>query len=157
MNDKHSKNNYPNYNERIYAQPQQPNKRDQKLSSKQSQNLSKNQRQYQIEQEGDSQQSQCQCNKNQKQGSQNSGKNLIQSDQVQIEKDKDGYSMFSLSNRKKVVIKTYRKQILVDFRETFEKNGELLYTQKGVSLSLEMWDKLKQIMPLIDKEIQKIK
>ena len=67
--------------------------------------------------------------------------------------DKEGNPLFDLNSRKKVVVKKYKGMTLVDIRDTFEKNGETIFTQKGVSLTLEVYEKLKEMLPSIDRAI----
>ena len=42
-------------------------------------------------------------------------------------------------------------------REFFEKDGKLLPTKKGVSLSLDLWKKLKELIPEVDEAIEQHK
>jgi hypothetical protein len=46
--------------------------------------------------------------------------------------------------------------VLVDFRKVIYKGKEVIYTKKGFSITFESWKKLKQLVPVIDKEINKI-
>ena len=46
---------------------------------------------------------------------------------------------------------------MVDIREVYDKNGEMMYTSKGVCLTLDAWETLKELMPSIDRELKKLK
>ena len=43
-------------------------------------------------------------------------------------KDKSGSIIMDLNQKKKVIIKKYNGVKLVDFRETYDKDGEIAYT-----------------------------
>ena len=43
-------------------------------------------------------------------------------------KDKEGNSFFDLNSKKKVFIRSFKGQKMVDIRETYEKNGEMIFT-----------------------------
>ena len=65
--------------------------------------------------------------------------------------------MFDLSGKKKVFIKSYKGQKMVDIREIYEKNGEMMFTQKGVCLTMDAWSTLKELIPSIERELKKMK
>lgn len=44
----------------------------------------------------------------------------------------------------------FRGKIYVDVREYYEKDGEMLPGKKGISLTVEQWEKLKALIPKID-------
>ena len=72
-------------------------------------------------------------------------------------RDKEGNAMFDLSSRKKVFIKTFKGQKMVDIRETYEKAGEMMFSAKGVCLTLDAWKTLKELIPSIDRELDQLK
>ncbi|GBC06752.1 hypothetical protein RclHR1_07010008 [Rhizophagus clarus] len=69
-----------------------------------------------------------------------------------------GETYFKLSNKKRVTIREWKNMVLIDFREFFEtKDGKTQPTKKGISLQLEQWNKLKELVSDIDNEIRKLK
>ena len=59
---------------------------------------------------------------------------------------------WELTKYKIANVNTYKGQKLLDIREFFlNKQNELLPTKKGISLSKDLWEKLKELIPLIDK------
>ena len=72
-------------------------------------------------------------------------------------KDKEGNSFFDLNSKKKVFIRSFKGQKMVDIRETYEKNGEMIFTQKGVCLTMDAWKTLKSLIPSIERELKLLK
>ena len=64
--------------------------------------------------------------------------------------DAEGNAVFDLNQKKKVRISKFKGAILIDFREYWDNNGEMCPTKKGVSLTLDAYYKLKELMPSID-------
>ena len=71
--------------------------------------------------------------------------------------DKEGNPMFDLNSKKKVFIKQFKGHKMVDIREVYDKNGEMAFTQKGVCLTLDAWNTLKDLIPSIERELSKLK
>ena len=65
--------------------------------------------------------------------------------------------MFDLNSKKKVFIKQFKGHKMVDIREVYDKNGEMAFTQKGVCLTLDAWNTLKDLIPSIERELSKLK
>eukprot|EP00249_Psilotum_nudum_P008161 c21081_g1_i1 orf=346-942(-) len=61
-----------------------------------------------------------------------------------------------LSNRRNVSVQDWRGKTLISIREYYEKNGEMLPTSKGISLTVDQWEALKQNVPAIEDAIQKV-
>jgi hypothetical protein len=58
---------------------------------------------------------------------------------------------FQLSKTKKVSVREFRGKTLVDIREYYQKDGgEWAPGRKGISLTGEQWEKLKQLVDSID-------
>ncbi|RIA97587.1 transcriptional Coactivator p15-domain-containing protein [Glomus cerebriforme] len=80
------------------------------------------------------------------------------SDRSDRGENNDGETYFKLSNKKRVTIREWKNMVLIDFREFFEtKDGNIQPTKKGISLQLDQWNKLKELIHDIDNEIRKLK
>ncbi|KAK4685612.1 activated RNA polymerase II transcriptional coactivator p15, partial [Tremellales sp. Uapishka_1] len=64
-------------------------------------------------------------------------------------------SFIELSDYRRVTVREYKGKTLVDFREFYKDktSGELKPGSKGLSLTLEQWEKLKENMSAIDAMI----
>ena len=65
--------------------------------------------------------------------------------------------MFDLTMKKKVFIKQFKGQKMVDIREVYDKNGEMCFTSKGVCLTMDAWKTLKDLIPSIERELSRLK
>ncbi|CAB4384665.1 unnamed protein product [Rhizophagus irregularis] len=97
-----------------------------------------------------------------KKGSSRSSKKIKKDDSDSDRSDRGensaGETYFKLSNKKRVTIREWKNMVLIDFREFFEtKDGKTQPTKKGISLQLEQWNKLKELVSDIDNEIRKLK
>lgn len=66
---------------------------------------------------------------------------------------------FDIGPKKRVQVKNFKGQVIIDIREFFEREqggGGLLPTKKGVTLNIEMWNKLNEVRPEIDKVIMNL-
>ncbi|XP_050441754.1 RNA polymerase II transcriptional coactivator [Adelges cooleyi] len=57
---------------------------------------------------------------------------------------KDEEPSWSLDKNRTVKVREFRGRYMVDIREYYEKNGELLPGKKGISLSINQWNKLRE-------------
>lgn len=66
---------------------------------------------------------------------------------------------FELSGKRRVSVRKFRSSILIDIREYYEDKeiGEDRPGKKGISLTKEQYEKLKDLMPEIDVAINKMK
>ena len=55
--------------------------------------------------------------------------------------------------KKRVTVRKFRGKTLVDIREYYDSNGELKPGRKGISLTLEQYEKLKKSIAAIDQAI----
>jgi len=58
--------------------------------------------------------------------------------------------------KRKVTVSQWRNQTRIDIREFYEKDGEVLPGRKGISLSLDQWELLKELIPKIDNYIENL-
>jgi hypothetical protein len=71
--------------------------------------------------------------------------------------EEDANTTFMLSAKRKVTVRKWKNVILIDFREYFTNEaGELLPTKKGISISLDQWNKLKEYLVDIDDTIKRL-
>ncbi|GFR32930.1 activated RNA polymerase II transcriptional coactivator p15 [Trichonephila clavata] len=62
---------------------------------------------------------------------------------------------FPLSKYKFVTVREFRGKLLVDIREHYEKDGEMMPGRKGICLNMEQWNALKEQMENIEGAIKK--
>ena len=62
-----------------------------------------------------------------------------------------------LNSKKRVTIRKFNRQVLVDIREFYDKDGESLPGKKGISLTLDVWEKFKKHIGNIDTAINNMK
>ena len=63
---------------------------------------------------------------------------------------------FHLSSKRKVTVRDFRGKPLVDIREFYEKDGEMAPGRKGISLTIDQYNKLKSYISEIDKAIESL-
>lgn len=68
-----------------------------------------------------------------------------------METNDEGDRFLRLSNNRRVTVRQFKGKTLVDIRETYEKDGKALPGKKGISLSAEQFEKLKQSMGLVSR------
>ncbi|OIR57561.1 MAG: transcription coactivator PC4 [Amphiamblys sp. WSBS2006] len=74
---------------------------------------------------------------------------------TQKKQDKSGGEYYELSEKKRVSVSKWGNRVKVNIREYWVKSeNEMLPTKKGVMLSLEEWETLKEILADIDGEIK---
>lgn len=66
---------------------------------------------------------------------------------------------FELSGKRRVTVRKFRSSTLIDIREYYEdkSSGEERPGKKGISLTKEQYEKLKELMPEIDAAIKNLK
>ncbi|XP_065177304.1 activated RNA polymerase II transcriptional coactivator p15-like [Sycon ciliatum] len=68
-------------------------------------------------------------------------------------KTKSENDFFELSGKRRLSISEFRGKLLVDIREFYEADGEMKPGRKGISLSLDQWEKLKTLIPQVDEQL----
>ncbi|XP_014250842.1 RNA polymerase II transcriptional coactivator [Cimex lectularius] len=71
------------------------------------------------------------------------------------QRDEDEEPSWSLDNRRFIKVREFRGKVMIDIREYYERDGDLLPGKKGICLSTIQWNKLKDIMSEVDEAIQK--
>ena len=64
---------------------------------------------------------------------------------------------FILDDKKRVTVHKFKGQIKVDIREFYDDHGEMKPGKKGISLSIDNWNKLKGFIDDIEESIENIK
>ncbi|EME27694.1 Activated RNA polymerase II transcriptional coactivator p15 [Galdieria sulphuraria] len=70
-------------------------------------------------------------------------------------RDCDGYPFFELSKTRRVTVRKFSGKMLVDIREYYNNGETLAPGRKGISLSIEQYEKLKSYLADIDDAIQR--
>lgn len=69
----------------------------------------------------------------------------------------NGVTACELSQTRKVVVKEWKGQILVDIREYYtSKDGQLMPSKKGISLTLEQWELLREHADGVDRALDEV-
>ena len=82
-----------------------------------------------------------------------------ESSATEVKRNSDGEAYFDLgSSKKRCTVRTWKKNVLVDIREFYEKNDQYLPGKKGISLTLEQYEALKAAIldGSVDKQIEEI-
>ena len=79
---------------------------------------------------------------------------------TEVKHNSDGEAYVELgSAKKRCTVRTWKKNVLVDIREFYEKNDSYLPGKKGISLTLEQYEALKAAIldGSVDKQINELK
>ena len=63
---------------------------------------------------------------------------------------------YELTKKKRVSVSKWKGNILINFREFYEKDGQMLPTKKGICLTEDSWCILKSLIPHIDKAMKRL-
>jgi len=74
----------------------------------------------------------------------------------EIKRNEAGDRYFDLSSKKRLTIRKWKGNTLLDIREYYEKNEKMLPGKKGISLTTSQYDSLRDLIKngAIDKSIQ---
>ncbi|GAA5985463.1 hypothetical protein JCM11641_007076 [Rhodosporidiobolus odoratus] len=72
------------------------------------------------------------------------------------EENDDGETFIDLEKNRRVTIRKFKKQTLVDIREFYNDGGDMKPGKKGISLTVQQYDRLKKAMSMIDKAIDEL-
>lgn len=64
-------------------------------------------------------------------------------------------NLFQISATRKINVRLFGSNILVDIREYYEKDGQCLPGKKGISLLPDQWEHLVQIIPELDMQLER--
>ena len=67
-------------------------------------------------------------------------------EQIEPERDQFGNAFFQLSPKRRCTIKTFNNVKMVDIREFYEKDGQMMPGKKGISLNLDQFELLKELV-----------
>ncbi|XP_033125200.1 activated RNA polymerase II transcriptional coactivator p15-like [Anneissia japonica] len=70
-------------------------------------------------------------------------------------KDEDP-NRFELSRTRFVNVREFKGKVLIDIREYYEAGGEMKPGKKGISLSVDQWKKLKEVVDDVDDSIKEL-
>ncbi|XP_048584005.1 activated RNA polymerase II transcriptional coactivator p15 [Nematostella vectensis] len=70
-------------------------------------------------------------------------------------KQDDGSYVFPLANKRQVTVRDFRGKVYVDIREFYEdkNSGDMKPGKKGISLPVDQWGKLKELIDDIDEAV----
>ena len=71
------------------------------------------------------------------------------------QKDSNGDAFWEISKARRVTISDFKDKKMVSVREYYEKDGEWLPGKKGISMTLEQFSALVELLPCIEGELRR--
>jgi len=75
---------------------------------------------------------------------------------IKIFSTNDGDKYIDLGKKKRATVRAFKGTVLLDIREFYEAGGEEKPGKKGISLTREQWETLKQGMNVVDDLLTKL-
>ncbi|EED92122.1 predicted protein [Thalassiosira pseudonana CCMP1335] len=86
------------------------------------------------------------------------GEEVEDSKPVKVLRNADGEAYFDITKNKRCTVRKWKKAVLVDIREFYEKDGKQLPGKKGISLTLEQYKALREhvLDGSLDKQVKEL-
>ncbi|KAL9183054.1 hypothetical protein ACHAXT_004841 [Thalassiosira profunda] len=77
---------------------------------------------------------------------------------TEVKRNDQGEAYFELAKKKRVTVREWKSNVLVDIREFYEKDEKWLLGKKGISLTMDQYKALKTVIVdgSLDKQISEV-
>ncbi|KAI7090518.1 hypothetical protein KC356_g1481 [Hortaea werneckii] len=73
---------------------------------------------------------------------------------TEMHTDDDGNEFWEISGKRRVQVSTFKGSTFVGIREFYEKDGKMLPGKKGISLSVDQYNAVVEIMPQVEQVLK---